>query len=84
MILGLAASESRFDFQSLFRVVFNHYLTVILTIRTWAVWNRNKHLTIILPILFVLVWGSCFVFLGKFLVSMRCEHSYSYPTLTRA
>ena len=55
---------------------------MILTIRTWAVWNRNRRLTIILPILFVLVWGLCFIFLGKFLISLRCEYSYFHPTLT--
>jgi len=36
---------------------------MILTLRTWAVWNRNQRLSIILPILYVLVWGSCFVIL---------------------
>ncbi|KIM44057.1 hypothetical protein M413DRAFT_443118 [Hebeloma cylindrosporum] len=44
---------------------------MILTIRTWAVWNRNRRLSIILPILYALVWGSCFFFLSKFLNSLR-------------
>jgi len=34
---------------------------MILTLRTWAVWNRDRRLTIILPILYFLCWGSSFI-----------------------
>jgi len=37
---------------------------MILTLRTWAVWNRDQRLTIILPILYVLFWGSGFIIRG--------------------
>jgi len=43
---------------------------MILTLRTWAVWNRNQHLSITLPILYVLAWGSGFVLIGMFLNSI--------------
>jgi len=43
---------------------------MLLTLRTWAVWNRNKRLTIILSILFVLVWGAAFVILVIYLKSV--------------
>jgi len=38
-------------------------LTVILTLRTWAVWNRSGRLTIILPILYTLYCTSGFIVL---------------------
>lgn len=43
---------------------------MLLTYRTWAVWNRNQRLSIILPILYALVWGSGFVVLSIFLKSI--------------
>jgi len=43
---------------------------MILTLRTWAVWNRNRRLTVILPILYVLVWGSCLVIMSEFVNSL--------------
>jgi hypothetical protein len=43
---------------------------MLLTFRTWAVWKRNQRLSIILPILYVLVWGSGFVTLGIYLNSV--------------
>ena len=56
-------------------------LTVILTLRTWAVWNKNQHLTIILPILYTLCFGSCLVILVIFGDSMTCKwnfHAHSW------
>jgi len=44
---------------------------MVLSLRTWAVWNRNQRLTIILPILYVLVWGSAFAVLGIYLNSVE-------------
>jgi len=43
---------------------------MLLTLRTWAVWGRNNRLSIILPILYALFWGSGFVILGIFLNSV--------------
>jgi len=51
---------------------------MILTIRTWAVWNRNKYLSIILPTLYVLVWGSCVIIVCIFLNSI----TFSDPPYT--
>ncbi|KIM41778.1 hypothetical protein M413DRAFT_137911 [Hebeloma cylindrosporum] len=50
---------------------------MILTIRT-CVWNRNHRLSIILPTLYALVWGSCFFFLSRFLNSLRFT-VYPFP-----
>jgi len=47
------------------------FLTVILTLRTWAVWNRNRRLTIILPILYTLYCTSSFIVLVRWLNSVR-------------
>ncbi|KAF8887424.1 hypothetical protein CPB85DRAFT_1441729 [Mucidula mucida] len=44
---------------------------VILTIRTWAVWNRNRLLTFALPIFYIACWAPDFTFMGIFLDSMR-------------
>jgi len=44
---------------------------MILTLRTWAVWNRSKYLSIILSILYVLVWGSCIAIVCIFLNSVK-------------
>ncbi|KDR66741.1 hypothetical protein GALMADRAFT_216830 [Galerina marginata CBS 339.88] len=44
---------------------------VILTLRAWAVWNRNRLLTIILLILWCGVWIPIAVFEGNFLASLK-------------
>ncbi|KAF8965957.1 hypothetical protein BDZ97DRAFT_741517 [Flammula alnicola] len=44
---------------------------LILTLRTWAVWDRNARLTIILPILYAICWGPDFFFLVIFLRSLK-------------
>ena len=36
-------------------------LPVLLTLRTWAVWNRNQRLSIILLVLYSLCWGSALI-----------------------
>jgi len=43
---------------------------MLLTLRTWATWNRNQVLSIVLPIIYTFVWGSGFVALGVFLKSV--------------
>jgi len=47
-------------------------LPVILTLRTWAVWNLNKRLSIIFPIPYNLSWGSSIAILVRFIDSMAC------------
>ncbi|KAK0227440.1 hypothetical protein EDD85DRAFT_853735 [Armillaria nabsnona] len=44
---------------------------VILTARVWAVWERNKKLTIGLPVFFLLCWAPNFAMMGVFLQSMK-------------
>ena len=46
---------------------------MILTLRTWAVWNRNQRLSIILPVLYSLCWGSGFIITLLFGKSITCE-----------
>jgi hypothetical protein len=49
--------------------------TVLLTLRTLAMWNWNQRISIILPILYVLLWGSSFAILTLFLNSVICKRS---------
>ncbi|PPQ82095.1 hypothetical protein CVT25_014341 [Psilocybe cyanescens] len=44
---------------------------LIMTLRTWAVWYRNRYLTIILPVLFVIVWAPDLALLPLFLRSLK-------------
>jgi hypothetical protein len=47
--------------------------SVILTLRTWAVWNRDWRLSIGLPVFFGLYLGVNIPFILKFLKSLECE-----------
>jgi len=51
-------------------------LTVILTIRTWAVWGRNQRLSIILPILYSLCWISGLVISVRIINSITCKSDF--------
>jgi Family of unknown function (DUF6533) len=56
-------------------------VTVILTFRTWAVWNGNQRLSIILPILYSLWWGSSLIIMVKPIHSNTCRwnfHAHSW------
>jgi len=52
------------------------WLTVILTLRTWAVWNRDQRLSIILPIFYSLFVGSCFVIIIQVGNSVTCKWNF--------
>jgi hypothetical protein len=43
---------------------------VMLTLRTWAVWNRDRRLSIGLPIFFVLCWAPIFKLVDMFVNSI--------------
>ncbi|KAJ8094624.1 hypothetical protein PM082_010630 [Marasmius tenuissimus] len=43
---------------------------VLLTLRLWAVWQKNRRLTFALPILFVSCWATILAMMGVFLSSM--------------
>ena len=47
-------------------------LTVILTIRTWAVWDRNQWLSIILPILYSVCWVADLFIMVRLINSTTC------------
>ena len=76
MVIGLSASESKSKPAPLLPSRINWRLPVILTLRTWAVWNRNKRLSIILPILYSLCWVSCLVILVRFIDSITCKSDF--------
>ena len=48
-------------------------ITVILTLRTWAVWDRNQWLSIILPILYSFCWISGLVISVQVVDSTTCK-----------
>ena len=46
---------------------------VLLTIRTWACWEKAQWLTIGLPIFFLVNWALVYGFLHHFLRSVKCK-----------
>ncbi|KJA25093.1 hypothetical protein HYPSUDRAFT_38053 [Hypholoma sublateritium FD-334 SS-4] len=44
---------------------------VIMTIRTWAVWQKNRTMMYILPIFYVVIWTGAFVAMGIFLTRLE-------------
>jgi len=51
-------------------------LTVILTLRTWAVWDRNQRLSVILPILYSICWISGLVISVRVVDSTTCMSDF--------
>ena len=45
----------------------------ILTLRTWAVWNRDRRLAVLLPIFFIVCWGPIIGVITVFLKSVESE-----------
>lgn len=72
-LAGLAISECKCAF-TLARVNLILQITVILTLRAWAVWGKDRRLSYALPVFFVLCWTPNFAFLGIFLNSLTCEY----------
>jgi hypothetical protein len=59
---------------------------VILTIRVWAVWGRDRRLTIGLPIFFAMCFVPCIALMVIFLKSAKREsillaHSFTFSNL---
>ena len=48
---------------------------VIMTIRTWVAWNKNRTLTYALPMFFIFVLGGSIAIVGIFLRTLRGQHS---------
>ena len=54
---------------------------MILTLRTWTVWNRNRCLSIILPILYSIFLALSFTIMVRVIKSSTCKwnfHAYSW------
>ena len=57
-----------------------HYwgrLKVLLTIRTWACWEKAQWLTIGLPIFFLVIWAIGYVSMGLFIRSIECKSNFT-------
>ena len=54
----------------------DYCLIVILTLRTWAVWNQHPRLSIILPILYSLFWGSGLIIIVHSSNSIICKWNF--------
>lgn len=44
---------------------------ILLTIRTWGIWGKDRRLTIGLPIFYIVIWGGIFTFMGIYQSSLR-------------
>ena len=53
------------------------FLLVILTLRTWAVWDRGRTLGFGLAILFVVCWGTILPFIILYIKDLECEKTNS-------
>ena len=66
------------------------FYQVIMTIRTWAAWHRNRSLTYTLPALYISVWTSILAIVCIYLRTARCQHwvslilSFDHRLLTSA
>ncbi|KIM39322.1 hypothetical protein M413DRAFT_447260 [Hebeloma cylindrosporum] len=52
---------------------------VIMTTRTWAVWNRNRFLTYVLPIFYIVIWAGGFAINGVFVQSLKFDPNPRTP-----
>ena len=73
-MIGYSASGSKFSLHSLFRVI-DWWLTVILVLRTWAVWDRNRRLFIMLSILYSIIFASTLTILVLVNKSSKCRRN---------
>ena len=61
--------------QTLVRLVHkSSFLKVIMTIRTWVIWKKNRPLTYAIPLFFISVWVSIFAIISVYLRTARCQH----------
>ena len=76
-MFGLAVGESAcvykiWNISSLFIGLLSK---VIMMIRTWAAWNKNRTLTYALPIFFIFISGGSIAIVGIFLRTLQSQHS---------
>ena len=60
----------------IFTFLHTSFSKVIMTTRTWAVWNKNPFLTYVLPIFYVITWTGGFVLMGIFVQRLKCQYSF--------
>ncbi|PFH49733.1 hypothetical protein AMATHDRAFT_147036, partial [Amanita thiersii Skay4041] len=54
-------------------VAFVRMLAVILTLRIWAIWDRNRYLGYALPAFFISLWAFATVNMCLLMASIKCE-----------
>ena len=70
--IGMALAEGEHDYN--YRLTTDKtFVTVILTLRCWAVWGRDRRLTIGLPIFFILCWVPIVTIVAIFIPTLRCK-----------
>ena len=74
--VGTALAKSCVSHLSVKRFLTNTSLSVILTLRTWAVWDRGRKLGFGLAILFVVCWGTIIPFIVLYIRDLDCEKTY--------
>ena len=60
----------------IFILFHTSFSKVIMTTRTWAVWDKNRFLTYALPMFYVILWAGGFVIMAFFLQDLRCLCSF--------
>jgi len=76
MTFGLAAGESECSMKHEGpQLVHTHsFYQVIMTIRTWVAWHRNRSLAYALPALYISVWTGILAIVCIYLRTARCQH----------
>ncbi|KIM39327.1 hypothetical protein M413DRAFT_29491 [Hebeloma cylindrosporum] len=65
---------------------------IIMTTRTWTVWNKNRFLTYALPIFYIFIWAGSFILMGNVLQTLEfapnprtpyvgCRATYADPMI---
>jgi len=73
--LGVGESECPWNFADICPL-HTSFSKVIMTTRTWAVWNKNRFLTYALPIFYVVIWAGGFVLTGLFIEGLECQYTF--------
>ena len=75
-VLGLGVGESKCPWNFVDACPpHTFFFKVIMTTRTWAVWDKNRFLTYALPIFYVVIWAGGFVLTGFFIEGLKCQYS---------
>lgn len=74
MVLGTLTSEG--EWSQRMNIAKLKILAVILTVRVWAMWNRNRRLLIILCGLALVIWIPGIIGLYSFFATVKCTPKY--------